>query len=712
MAFRSSLYQPKISSAASSPRRPFFSKLNKSGSRESEKFFSPNLKIGEPNDKYEKEADAMADHAVNSTNSSASNAIQRKCAKCEEEEKVQRKKEEEEVQRKPIEEEEETVQKKSSNPEEEKEVQMKALEEEEEPMLQKKALEEEEEPTLQKKAAEEEEPVLQKKESSDIEEEIQTKGESNHPHANSLASTLSSNKGNGFGLPSQTRKEMEHSFGTDFSGVNVHTDSTAVQMNKDLHAQAFTHGSDIYFNHGKYDTSSTAGKHLLAHELTHVVQQNSVLRKKRIQRQLVFGSGYAGYPGETAEVAKAKGGKWNPTTIDFSTNAGRSGGGSGAKDLPELIQFIGKQGKGAIKKLGIIGHSNAQALGLSGDVHTQGVPLRGVIMEQTLKANKAKIDAVKDRFAADASIILYSCNSGGISNGLADAVSEAFGVCVKGFKNNVLWCITFNESPVSITSRGNVFYENPNDPLAGAGLHPSCANFHTKVDDLTPDVNSCKGVPKPAEKKCVSPQDIPVLGSSQFELASFSEREVLPGFAQPGAGFEGLTFMDGLKANEIEKRSRVVQLQERLNHHGASLIPDGMFGQNTLAFLNQFQSRIGLPPTHTVDSTTSMALLLPPSPESDVTIISEIEGLKAGDGLKFGTFNLRPRVSRLQQLLTIHGRFTKIDGMFGPKTLSAMNIFQASRDLTTSDTVDRGTADALEGRSPGLCPFGQIPLTV
>lgn len=686
MACRSALYAPKITSAGSRSARPFFSRLNKSGSRESDKFFSPNLTIGEPNDKYEKEADSMADHVVSSSNNASANAVQRKCEKCDEEEKVQKKKEEEEVQLKGIDEEEEAVQKKSNTDEEEKDVQMKAAEEEEDT-------------------------VLQRKESTDLEEEeIQTKGESNHPQGNALASQLSSNRGNGFALPSHTRKEMEHSFGTDFSGVNIHTDSTAVQMNKDLHAQAFTHGSDIYFNRGKYNTSSAAGKHLLAHELTHVVQQNSALQKKRIQRQLVFGSGYAGYPGEPVEVAKAKAGKWHPTTIDFSANAGRSGGGSGAKDLPELIQFIGKQGKGAIKKLGIIGHSNSKAMGLSGDVHTQGVPLRGVITEDTLKANKAKIDAVKDRFATGATIILYSCNSGGISNGLADVVSEAFGVCVKGFKNDVLWCITFNESPVSITSRGNVFYVNPNDPLP---VHPSCASFHTKVDDLTPDVNSCKGVPKPAEQKCVSPQDIPVLQSSpQFELASFSEGGQIPGLAQHDLGLEGLTFMDGLKPNEVEKKSRVAQLQERLNHHGASLAPDGMFGQNTLSFLNQFQSRVGLPPAHTVDSRTAMALLLPPSPESDVTLISQIEGLRVGDGLKFGTFNLRPRVSRLQQLLTIHGNFTKVDGMFGPKTLSAMNIFQASHDLTTSDEVDRNTADALEGRSPGLCPFGQIPLTV
>ena len=687
MAFRPPSYAPKISSAGSRTSQPFFSKLNRSNSRQTEKFFS-NVTIGEPNDKYEKEADSMADHVVNSSNNATANTIQRKCEKCEDEEKVQKRKEDEEVQLKSLEEEEETIQKKSNTDEEEKDVQMKASDEEEDA-------------------------AVRRKESAEEEEAIQTKAEPNPPHNNSLASQLHSNSGTGFALPTHTKNEMEHSFGTDFSGVNIHTDSTAVQLNKDLHAQAFTHGSDIYFNRGKYDTSSAAGKHLLAHELTHVVQQNSALRKKRIQRQLVFGSGYPGFPSVPAEVAKAKAGKWNPTTIDFSTNAGRSGGGSGAKDLPELLSFIGKQGKGSIKKLGIIGHSNSKAMGLSGDVHTAGVPLRGLITEDTLKANKSKIDGIKDRFAAGAFIVLYSCNSGGISNGLADVVSEAFGVCVKGFKNDVLWCITFDESPLSITSRGNVFYENPNDPLAGAGVHPSCANFHKKVDDLTPDVNSCKGVPKAAEKKCVSPQDIPVLQpSSAFALASFSESDLSPGFAQHNLGLEGLTFMDGLKANEIEKRAKVAQLQDRLNHHGATLSPDGMFGQNTLSVLNQFQSRVGLPPTHTVDSRTAMALLLPPSPESGVGLISGVEGLKVGDGLKFGTFNLRPQVSRLQQLLTIHGNFTKVDGMFGPKTLSAMNIFQAARELTTSDTVDRGTADALEGRAPGLCPFGQIPLTV
>jgi hypothetical protein len=68
---------------------------------------------------------------------------------------------------------------------------------------------------------------------------------------------------------------MEPRFGVDFSSVRVHTDSSAVQMNKDLHAQAFTHGSDIYYGAGK----SPAKDDLTAHELTHVVQQTGAKKE-------------------------------------------------------------------------------------------------------------------------------------------------------------------------------------------------------------------------------------------------------------------------------------------------------------------------------------------------------------------------------------------------------------------------------------------------
>jgi hypothetical protein len=51
-------------------------------------------------------------------------------------------------------------------------------------------------------------------------------------------------------------------------------------MTRELKAQAFTHGKDIYFNEGRYDPETISGKQLLAHELTHVVQQNSTHKIK------------------------------------------------------------------------------------------------------------------------------------------------------------------------------------------------------------------------------------------------------------------------------------------------------------------------------------------------------------------------------------------------------------------------------------------------
>lgn len=81
-------------------------------------------------------------------------------------------------------------------------------------------------------------------------------------------------------MNSATREKMEGAFGTDFSGVKVHTGPEAVSMSRSLGAQAFTYGSDIYFNSGKYDPSTSQGQHLLAHELTHVKQQTGTVQRK------------------------------------------------------------------------------------------------------------------------------------------------------------------------------------------------------------------------------------------------------------------------------------------------------------------------------------------------------------------------------------------------------------------------------------------------
>ena len=78
----------------------------------------------------------------------------------------------------------------------------------------------------------------------------------------------------GFAMPEDLRREMEKQFHTSFKDVRIHTDKQAEEMCDAVHALAFTHGYDIYFNKGMYKPDADSGKELLAHELTHVVQQN------------------------------------------------------------------------------------------------------------------------------------------------------------------------------------------------------------------------------------------------------------------------------------------------------------------------------------------------------------------------------------------------------------------------------------------------------
>ena len=99
------------------------------------------------------------------------------------------------------------------------------------------------------------------------------------PASSDFSSQLNSSKGGGSPLPADTRTEMEDAFGADFSNVRVHTGGESERMSESINAQAFTHGSDIYFNSGKFNTDSNEGKHLLAHELTHTVQQGESVRR-------------------------------------------------------------------------------------------------------------------------------------------------------------------------------------------------------------------------------------------------------------------------------------------------------------------------------------------------------------------------------------------------------------------------------------------------
>ena len=195
------------------------------------------LKIGRPNDKYEQEADHIAERVIRMPEPQ----LQRQsgCPDCPDRE----------------------------------EIQTKPLDDQITPFLQRQFGSEEEEESIQ--------PKLIQRQKKEEEEPIQAKQANNQtPLVNStIESGIQSLKGGGQPLPESTRTYFEPRFGTDFSQVRVHIDSRAALMNKELGARAFTNRQNIYFQSGQYHPNSIEGKRLLAHELVHVQQQQASERR-------------------------------------------------------------------------------------------------------------------------------------------------------------------------------------------------------------------------------------------------------------------------------------------------------------------------------------------------------------------------------------------------------------------------------------------------
>ncbi len=260
MSFRSK--HPRLTPSPSPEQGAFF---KEPGSQQA--FFSAQqpavqakLTIGQPNDAFEQEADAVADQVVNQPQSQSSPEVQREeqpaimPMSMEEEEMMQGKpelmkmEEEEEMQMKP------EIMKMDDM--EEEEMQMK-------PEIMREEMPEEGEMMMK--------PELMKMEE---EEEMMMKPEPGGQASASVSQQITGSRGRGQKLPASTAQEMSAAIGHDFSDVTIHTDQESTQLNRSLGAQAFTHGQDVYFNEGKFSPDSSSGKHLLAHELTHVVQQS------------------------------------------------------------------------------------------------------------------------------------------------------------------------------------------------------------------------------------------------------------------------------------------------------------------------------------------------------------------------------------------------------------------------------------------------------
>ncbi|HKV78351.1 MAG TPA: DUF4157 domain-containing protein [Candidatus Sulfotelmatobacter sp.] len=102
---------------------------------------------------------------------------------------------------------------------------------------------------------------------------VMRKAQSAEPAPAHDAAAVRSQLGSGHSLDSRVQSQMSSAFGHDFSGVRVHTDTSAEKLSSDLQARAFTIGSDVAFASGEYRPGTLIGDALIAHELAHVVQQ-------------------------------------------------------------------------------------------------------------------------------------------------------------------------------------------------------------------------------------------------------------------------------------------------------------------------------------------------------------------------------------------------------------------------------------------------------
>lgn len=90
-----------------------------------------------------------------------------------------------------------------------------------------------------------------------------------------ITARINRQRGGGQPLDGTTQERMSESLGQDLSGVRVHTSNESDELSQQLSAKAFTTGQDIFFREGAYQPQTGSGQELIAHELTHVVQQSS-----------------------------------------------------------------------------------------------------------------------------------------------------------------------------------------------------------------------------------------------------------------------------------------------------------------------------------------------------------------------------------------------------------------------------------------------------
>ena len=133
--------------------------------------------------------------------------------------------------------------------------------------------EQEQEPKIARKPQVEEQQLQRK--AHEQQEEVQRKAEGSPDAGSNVTAEIRSAMAGGDPLPLSVRRFMEPRFNADFSNVKVHSNTQSANLNKKVSAKAFAVKNHIFFGKDQYQPESDEGKHLLAHELTHTIQQGA-----------------------------------------------------------------------------------------------------------------------------------------------------------------------------------------------------------------------------------------------------------------------------------------------------------------------------------------------------------------------------------------------------------------------------------------------------
>lgn len=202
-------------------------------------------------------------------------------------------------------EEEQKAQRKEKRPEDEKKVQRKEKRPEEDKRAQRKEKRPDEEKKVQRKEKRPDEEKKAQRKERRPEDEKKVQRDANTPASPSLddvATRAVQNKGSGQPLQPQTRNRLESSMGVDLSRVRVHDDASSRATAQEMNARAFTHQNDIWLGPGESQNDTR----LMAHEATHVVQQQSGMVQRAVQRLANYASTEAGFVLEPNATPKPK----------------------------------------------------------------------------------------------------------------------------------------------------------------------------------------------------------------------------------------------------------------------------------------------------------------------------------------------------------------------------------------------------------------------